>query len=77
VRLNEPHRSPLTPSWYGDSVGHYDGDTLVIDTVGVRTDRPYPMLDLFGTPYTKALHLVERYRLRDQGDRVKWFVTSG
>src|SRR5262249_17721336 len=35
VRLNEPHRSPLKPSFYGDSIGHYEGDTLVIDTVGV------------------------------------------
>jgi hypothetical protein len=34
-------------SWYGDSVGQYEGDTLVIDTVGVRTDRKYAMLDLF------------------------------
>jgi len=68
VRLNEPHPSPLTPSWYGDSVGHYEGDTLVIDTVGVKTDRPYAMLDLFGTPYTKSLHIVERYRLRDYDD---------
>src|SRR5215470_10578347 len=41
VRLNAPHQSPVTPSWYGDSVGHYEGDTLVIDTVGVRTDRPH------------------------------------
>src|SRR5215467_1946991 len=53
VRLNQPHPDPLTPSWYGDSVGHYEGDTLVIDTVGVKTDRPYAMIDLFGTPYTK------------------------
>jgi hypothetical protein len=68
VRLNEPHRTPVTPSWYGDSVGHYEGDTLVIDTVGVRTDRPYAMVDLFGTPYTKSLHIVERYRLRDYDD---------
>ncbi len=68
VRLNEPHPSPLTPSWYGDSVGHYEGDTLVIDTVGVKTDRPYAMLDLFGTPYTDKLHIVERYRLRDYDD---------
>ena len=37
VRLNEPHPSPLTPSWYRDPVGHYEGDTLVIDTVGVKT----------------------------------------
>jgi hypothetical protein len=68
VRLNEPHQSPLTPSWYGDSVGHYEGDTLVIDTVGVRADRPYAMIDLFGTPYTDKLHVVERYRLRDYDD---------
>jgi hypothetical protein len=68
VRLNEPHPAKVTPSWYGDSVGHYEGDTLVIDTVGVRTDRPYAMLDLFGTPYTKSLHVVERYRLRDYDD---------
>jgi hypothetical protein len=65
VRLNEHHPAKVTPSWYGDSVGHYEGDTLVIDTVGVRTDRPYAMIDLFGTPYTKSLHIVERYRLRD------------
>jgi hypothetical protein len=68
VRLNERHREPLTPSWYGDSVGHYEGDTLVIDTVGVRTDRKYGMIDLFGTPYTKSLHIVERYRLREYDD---------
>ena len=68
VRLNEPHQAPVTPSWYGDSVGHYEGDTLVIDTVGVKTDRKYAMIDLFGTPYTKSLHVVERYRLRDYDD---------
>jgi hypothetical protein len=68
VRLNEPHPSRLTPSWYGDSIGHYEDDTLVIDTVGVKTDRPYAMIDLFGTPYTKSLHIVERYRLRDYDD---------
>ena len=68
VRLNGQHPSPLTPSWYGDSVGHYEGDALVIDTVGVKTDRPYAMIDLFGTPYTKSLHIVERYRLREYDD---------
>ncbi len=68
VRLNEPHPTSVTPSWYGDSVGYYEGDTLVIDTVGVRTDRPYAMIDLFGTPYTKSLHVVERYRLREHDD---------
>src|ERR1700730_4517591 len=68
VRLNARHPVPLTPSWYGDSGGRYEGDTLVIDTVGVKTDRPYAMIDLFGTPYSKSLHVVERYRLREYDD---------
>jgi hypothetical protein len=68
VRMNEAHPARVAPSWYGDSVGHYEGDTLVIDTVGVRTDRPFAMIDMFGTPYTQALHVVERYRLIDYGD---------
>jgi len=76
VRLDAPHQSPVKASWYGDSVGHYEGDTLVIDTVGVRTDGKYAMLDLFGTPYSKYLHVVERYRLRDWDD-VKDAVERG
>jgi hypothetical protein len=68
VRMNQPHPAHVTPSWYGDSVGHYEGDTLVIDTVGTRTDRPFAMIDLYGTPYTRALHVVERYRLLDYDD---------
>jgi hypothetical protein len=65
VRMNQPHPAKLTASWYGDSVGHYESDTLVIDTVGTKVERPYSMLDLYGTPYSKALHVVERYRLVD------------
>ncbi len=68
VRMNQPHPAQITPSWYGDSVGHYEGDTLVIDTVGTKTDRPFAMLDLYGTPYTEKLHVVERYRLLDYED---------
>jgi hypothetical protein len=37
VRLNQAHPAQPTPSWFGDSVGHYEGDTLVIDTVGIKT----------------------------------------
>jgi hypothetical protein len=64
VRLNVPHPTVVAPSWYGDSVGHYEGDTLVIDTVGVKVG-PFAMVDMYGTPHTKALHIVERYRLLD------------
>ena len=67
VRLNQPHPARVTPSWYGDSVGHYEGDTLVIDTVGVKIG-PFAMVDMYGTPHSPALHVVERYRLVDYDD---------
>ena len=64
VRLNQSHPARLIPSWYGDSVGHYEGDTLVIDTVGVKVG-PFAMVDTFGTHHSEALHVIERYRLID------------
>ena len=51
VRMNQPHPAQVTPSWYGDSVGHYEGDTLVIDTVGIKIG-PFAMVDMYGTPHT-------------------------
>ena len=64
VPMDVPHPSPVNPTWQGDSVGHYEGDALVIDTVGVKTG-PLAMVDQYGTPYSEALHVVERYRLID------------
>jgi hypothetical protein len=68
VRLNAPHPANAAPSWYGDSVGHYDGDTLLVDTVAVKADRPLAMVDMFGTPFSPALHIVERYRMVDDAE---------
>jgi hypothetical protein len=62
VRMNAQHPAKLTPSWYGDSVGHYEGGDLVVDTVGYKPG-PVPVLDMYGSPFTEALHVVERYRL--------------
>jgi len=64
VRLNQSHPAQVTPTWYGDSVAHYEGDTLVIDTVGIKVG-PFATVDWYGTPHTEALHIVERYRLID------------
>jgi hypothetical protein len=64
VRMAQAHPARVTPSWYGDSIARYEGDTLVIDTIGVKSG-PYAMVDMYGTPYSKALHVVERYRLLD------------
>jgi hypothetical protein len=68
VRLGEPHPANPTPSWYGDSVGHYEGDALVVDTVAVKADRPLAMVDMYGTPFSAALHVVERYRMVDYAE---------
>src|ERR1700692_3573414 len=46
-RMNQPHPAKVVPSAHGDSVGHYEGDTLVIDTVGVKVG-PYTMIDRLG-----------------------------
>jgi hypothetical protein len=64
VRLNAAHPENLTPSWQDHSVGWYEGDMLVIDTVGIK-DAPLSTVDPLGTPHSKALHVVERYRLID------------
>jgi hypothetical protein len=64
VRLNVPHPETVTPSWQGHSVGWYEADTLVIDTVGIKA-APFATVDSFGTPHGKNLHVVERYRLID------------
>ena len=64
VRLNVPHSAHPLPSWQGESVGHYEGDTLVIDTIGQNVG-PLSMIDRYGTPFSAALHVIERYRLID------------
>ena len=64
VRLNVPHPAHVAPTWQGDSVGHYEGDTLVVDTVGIKAG-PLAVIDRYGTPFSDELHVVERYRLID------------
>jgi hypothetical protein len=64
VRMNVPHSAHPTPSWQGESVGHYEGDALVIDTIGQKVG-PLSMVDRYGTPFSAAMHVIERYRLID------------
>ena len=58
------HPPDPQPSWLGYSVGKWEGDTLVVDTVGFN-DKTW--LDAIGHPHSEALRLVERYRRRDFG----------
>jgi len=64
IRMNGTHPEKLAPSPMGDSVGRWEGDALVVDTVGIKTDA-FTSVDRFGTPQSEAMHVVERYRLID------------
>jgi hypothetical protein len=68
VYLNAQHSRNPKPSWYGESVGHYEGDTLVVDTIGI-SDKT--LVDNFGTPHTGALHTIERYRMSEDRMRLE------
>ncbi|HEX5279289.1 MAG TPA: hypothetical protein VFW28_04340 [Micropepsaceae bacterium] len=64
VFLTDHHSQNLKPSWYGESIGHYEGDTLVVDTIGFNDKTE---IDGFHTPHTTQLHTVERFHLVDGG----------
>jgi len=62
VYMTDKHSPNVKPSWYGESIGHYeDGDTLVVDTIGLQARNSY--LDWFRTPHTEKMHVVERFKL--------------
>src|SRR5262249_921326 len=73
ILMNVPHSADPKPSWYGESVGHYEGgDTLIIDTIRI-TDKTF--VDNYRTPHTTKLHVVERLKLTEDGSRVQISVT--
>jgi len=72
VYMNVPHSKNLKPSWYGESVGHYEGDTLVIDTIGMNDKT---VVDIYRTPHTEKLHVVERWRMIDGGKTMEAVFT--
>jgi hypothetical protein len=73
IYLTGKHPANVKPSWFGDSIGHYEnGDTLVVDTIGLNTKT---FVDQFRTPHTEKLHVVERYRLIEGGKAIEAIAT--
>ena len=74
VYMTDKHSANVKPSWFGESIGHYEnGDTLVIDTIGLSTKNSY--IDNFRTPHTEKLHVVERLKLSPDGKTLEALVT--
>jgi hypothetical protein len=73
IYLDTPHSENPKPSWYGESVGRYEGgDTLVVDTIGL-TDKTF--VDNYRTPHTSKLRVVERYKLIENGAQMEMKFT--
>ena len=73
VYLNQEHSKNLKPSWFGESVGHYEnGDTLVVDTVGMNTQTT---VDNYHTPHTDKLHVIERFHMVENDKSMEVEVT--
>jgi hypothetical protein len=72
VYMDVPHSKDAKPSWYGESIGRYEGDTLVIDTIGQNTKT---VLDAYRTPHSDKLHVVERWRITNEGNGLEVLVT--
>jgi hypothetical protein len=73
VFLTGKHSANVKPSWFGESIGHYEnGDTLVIDTIGLSTKNSY--IDNFRTPHTGKLHVVERLKLSADGKMIEGLI---
>lgn len=72
IDIGSKHPSHLKPSYMGDSVAHWDGDTLVIDSVGFN-DRTW--LDFDGEPHSKNMHVTERLRKIEGGSQLEDMMT--
>jgi len=73
IFLTDKHSEHITPSWFGESIGHYENGALVIDTVGLSTRNSY--IDNFRTPHTEKLHVVERFTIDPDGKNLTAIVT--
>jgi len=71
IAMNRDHPKNLQPTWFGDSVGKWDGDTLVIDTIGFNGKT---RLDTLGHPHSDQMHLIERLTYTDK-DHIQYEVT--
>ncbi len=72
VYKNQQHSKNPRLSWNGESIGRYDGDTLVVDTIGQTTKS---FVDLYRTPHSEKLHVVERFKMIEGGNKLQVEIT--
>ena len=72
IYMNVAHSKNPKPSWYGESVGHFEGGELVVDTIGMNNKS---FVDNYRTPHSDKIHVVERFKLVDGGKALQVTAT--
>jgi hypothetical protein len=65
IYMTDRHSEEVKPSWFGESIGRYENGELVVDTIGLSTKMNF--LDMFRTPHSEKLHVIERFKLKADG----------
>ncbi len=65
IYLTDQHSENVTPTWFGELIGRYEGQELVVDTIGLKTGLSF--IDMYRTPHSEKLHVTERFKLSADG----------
>jgi hypothetical protein len=73
IFMTDKHSEKVKPSWFGESIGRYEPDgSFVIDTIGLSTHNSF--LDWYRTPHSEKEHVIERYKVADDGRALEALV---
>ena len=73
IYLTDQHSEKINPSWYGESIGHYENGELVVDTIGLSAHM-LSFIDMYRTPHTEKLHVTERFKVTADNKFLEAFV---
>ena len=74
VYLTDKHSETVKPSWFGESIGHFENNELVVDTIGLQTKNKNSYIDNYRTPHSEKLHVTERYKFVNNGNTLEAFI---
>ena len=76
IFMTDKHSANVKPSWFGESIGRYENGELVVDTIGLAGTPKMSFIDNFRTAHTDKLHVVERFKLIDDGKALEASVRA-
>jgi len=74
IYLTDKHSETVKPTWFGESIGHFENNELVVDTIGLQTKNKNSYIDNYRTPHSEKLHVTERYKFVNNGNTLEAFI---